>query len=61
MIGSIIRGIVHFISYIPKLFELLNFGSNTMLSMFNYLPGWLFAIGSVTIAVAIIWIIVEII
>ena len=61
MITSIIRGIVHFITYIPKFFELITSGSNMMLEMFNYLPGWLFAVGSVTIAVAVIWIIVEII
>lgn len=61
MIASIIRGIVHFITYIPKFFEIASSGSQTMLEMFNYLPGWLFAIGSVTIAGAVIWIILEII
>lgn len=61
VIISIIRGIVHFITYIPKFFSMVAEGSNTMLAMFNYLPAWIFAIGSVTIAIAVIWIILEII
>ena len=61
MVGSVISGLIHFIGYIPKLFRMIASGSNMMLDMFNYLPGWIFAIGSVTIAVAVIWIIVEII
>lgn len=61
MIVSIIRGFFHMITYIPKMFELIAFGNQSMLEMFNYLPGWLFALGSLTIAVAVIWIIVEII
>lgn len=58
---SIIRGIVHFISYIPKFFVMVSEGANTMLGIFNYMPAWIFAIGSVTIAIAVIWIILEII
>lgn len=61
MVGSIVEGLIHFIGYIPKLFRMITSGSQAMLEMFNYLPGWVFAIGSVTIAVAVIWIIVEII
>lgn len=60
-IVSVITGLIHFIGYIPKLFTMITSGTQTLLTMFNYLPAWLFAIGSVTIAGAVIWIIVEII
>lgn len=61
LINSLVQGIIHFISYIPKLFEFISEGSSTLLSMFNYLPEWIFVIGSLTIGIAVIWIIVEII
>lgn len=61
MIGSIISSLIHFIGYIPKLFKMIASGSQTLLAMFNYLPSWVFAIGSITIAIAVIWIIIEII
>lgn len=61
LITSVVRGLIHFIQYIPKLFEFISTGSGTLLSMFNYLPSWIFVVGSVTIGIAVIWIIVEII
>lgn len=61
MIGSIVEGLIHFIGYIPKLFRMITAGNQIMLTMFNELPAWLFVIGSVTLAGAVIWIVVEII
>lgn len=61
MVGSIVEGLIHFISYIPKLFRMITAGNQIMLTMFNELPAWLFVIGSVTLAGAVIWIVVEII
>ncbi len=61
MIGSVITSLIHMITYIPKLFSMLASGSQMLLTMFNYLPAWVFVIGSVTLAGAVIWIIIEII
>lgn len=58
---SIFQSLVNVFLKIPKIFQMVNVGTSMMLSLFNQLPSWLFVCGSVTIAVCVIWIIIEII
>jgi len=60
-ITSIIQSLVSFVGYIPKLFKFVTIGVSSLVTMFNFLPSWVFVIGSLTLAGAVIWIIVEII
>lgn len=61
VIVSIVQSFIMFLGYIPKFFRLVTVGVSTLTTMFNFLPSWVFVIGSVTLAGAVIWIIIEII
>lgn len=61
MVGSVIESIIHLFMHIGDLFRMIVAGNQIMLTLFNEMPSWIFVIGSVTLAGAVIWIVVEII
>lgn len=60
-IGSFFQSLLTFFAKIPQLFRIISYGVNTLLTCFNLLPDWFFILGSVTLLVAVLWIVVEII